>query len=616
MSLAGDALSVHNRKPERVAAQITQDPASTLPALAVGGDVAVRGNHTVTGTLTVGGVTASGTPAIGQVQSATSSTAIGWVSPVNAGPWVFDVRVFGAVGDGQAATDGAITSGQATLTCATKKPFKPSDVGKTISVKGALTSGVTTLVTTITGYTSSSVVTLGASATNTITGALVLWATDDTVPLQNTINAAHAYGQTNGTAIVWVPPTGNGVFYGVAGPLVAGGATKANGQLIIPIQATTKVKVELIILGATDGGATRHWEQLIPQLAGSTLVSFGAFANSTAQVNAANANGAAACISAQTGANGYGTDALLYNNTLVRMQNIQVYTTHSLNGWGYGALNFHGLASAALENFGFGTAATYAPNGGDYNNPNGFSAGISLGVLLPSAGNNDNNQLRNVTCHGGYTRAIFVTEHTEWVGGTILYSWSGVCPVGNYGDGGNGVGASHGIFIDQVSIEGCNNQLEIIGPGQAGVGPMLSGSYDTEGQSTIRDNSGGLAAVCGEFHVKSNGVAASPAVGSGTPLQLICDFQLPGPVASPPVLTINQAAQNPYGRWANVTLQGGTVTSVQLGSLMGGPTAPMVTSVYTQASGTLPLYTVRVGPLGWIKVNGTVIPTTNTWVLE
>jgi len=610
MSLAGDSLTVHNRRPERVAAQITQDPASTLPALAVGGDMLV------TGSVTTGGVKASGTAAIGQVQAATSSAASTWTSAVNVGPWVFDVRTYGAKGDGQAATDGAITSGQAILVCATSKPFKAADVGKTIMVKGALSSGATTLVTTIASYQSPSQVTLSATATNTITGALVMWATDDTVALQAAINAAFAYGQTNGTGIVWVPPTGNGTFYGVAGPLVAGGATKANGQLIVPIQATTAGKVVLIIMGATDGGATRHWEQKIPQLSGSTLVSFGAFANATAQTNALNANGQAAVISGQTGANGYGTDALLYNNVLVRMQNIQVYTTHSLNGWTYGALNFHGLAACALENFGYGTAATYAPNGGDYQNPNGFSAGLAIGVLLPSAGNNDNNQLRNVTCHGGYTRAIFVTEHTEWVGGTILYSWSGVCPVGNYGDGGNGVGASHGIFIDQVSIEGCNNQLEFVGPGQSGVGPMMSGSYDTEGQSTIRDNSGGLAAACGEFHVKSNGVAASPAVGAGTPLNLICDFQLPGPVASPPALTTGQATQNPYGRWASVTLAGGTVTAVQLGALRGDSTAPAMTSVYTQSSGALPLYTVRVPPLGWIQVNGSVAPATNTWVLE
>ena len=609
MGLDGDRLIVGNKNPAVPAAVITQAADSTLPALSVGGNLAVSG--------AINGVaTAPGSPAIGQFSVATSATTSAYVSAVNAGAWVFDVRTYGAVGDGQAATDGAITSGQAVLTCATSRPFKPTDVGKAIMVKNALSSGATTLVTTIKSYTSASTVVLNASATNTVTGALVMWATDDTAAIQATINAAFAYGQANGTGIVWVPPTGSGLFYGVGGPLVAGGATKANGQLVIPIQATTSGKVCLIILGATDGGATRHWEQKIPQLAGSTLVSFGVFASSTAQTNALNANGQAAVISGQTGANGYGTDALLYNNVLLRLQNIQVYTTHSLNGWTYGALNAHGLSACALENFGYGTAATYAPNGGDYQNPNGFSAGLAVGVLLPSAGNNDNNQLRNVTCHGGYTRAIFVTEHTEWVGGTILYSWSGVCPVGNYGDGGNGVGASHGIFIDQVSIEGCNNQLEFIGPGQAGVGPMMSGSYDTEGQSTIRDNSGGLGAACGEFHVKSNGVAASPSIGAGTPCQFICDFQFPGPVASPPTLTINTAIQNPYGRWAQVTLAGGTVTSVQLGNLMGGASAPTMTSVYTQSSGALPLYTVRVPPLGWIQINGTVTPTTNTWFLQ
>ena len=606
MSLAGDALSVHNRKPERIAAQITQDPSSTLPALAIGGDMLV------TGAVSIGGVKSGGTASTGQVQAATSPAASAWSSAVNVGGWVFDVRAYGAVGDGQAATDGAITSGQNILTCGTSRPFAPGDVGKAVMVKDALTSGATTLVTTITGYTSPSTVTLGANATTTISsGGMVMWATDDTVAVQKAINAAFAYGQTKGMAIVWIPPAA-GLFYGIAGPLVAGGATKANGQLVIPIQAPTGVKVELILLGATDGGATRHWQQTIPQMSGSTLVSFGVFANATAQTNSLNANGSPACISGQTGANGYGTDALLYNNVLLRLQNLQIHTTHSLNGWGYGAVNAHGLSACALENFGYGTAATYAA--ADYNNPNGFSAGLSIGVLMPSAGNNDSNQMRNVLCHGGYTRGIFLTEHSDWSGGTLLYCWSGVCPVGNYGDGGSGVGASHGVHLSQISIEGCNNQLEIIGPGQSGIGPMISGSFDTEGQSNIRDNSSGLAGACGVLHLKGNG-GSSPTVGSGTPLQIICDFQFPGPVASPPALTINTAIQNPNGRWANVTLQGGTVTSVQLGALMGGAAPPM-TSIYTQSSGAMPLYTVRVPPLGWIQVNGSVTPTTNTWVLE
>jgi hypothetical protein len=568
-------------------------------------------NPQAAGTVTYG---IEGQPPAFVLDSAGNLMVTGTFNPVGGiGAWTFDVRDFGAVGDGKFATDGVITSGTATLTCATSKPFTPADVGKSIMVKGALVSGATTLVTTITGYTSSSVVTLGASATATVASAgLVLWATDDTAAVQATINAAFAYGQAHGVGVVALPPAA-GLFYGIAGALIAGGATKANGQLIIPIQAPTGVKVELIIRGYTDGGTTRHWQQLMPQLSGSTLVSFGVFANAGAQTTSITTNGNPAVISGQTGANGYGTDALLYNNVLLRLENMQIYTTHSANGWTYSAVNAHGLAACVLENFGYGTAGTYAS--GDFNNPNGFSAGISVGVLMPSAGNNDHNHVHNVICHGGYTRGIYLTEHSVWLGGTMLYCWSGIGPVGNYGDGGNGVGASHGMHLDQISIEGCNYLLEIIGPGQAGVGPMLSGSVDTEGASAIRDNSSGLIAACGTLHLKGNG-SSSPTIPTGTPLEIICEFQFPGPVASPPVLTINTAIQNPYGRWATVTLAGGTVTSVQLSALMGGASAPAMTSVYAQSSAALPLYTVRVPPQGWIKINGTVTPTTNTWFLE
>lgn len=570
--------------------------------------------------LTVGGASVNGFNApsvaqVGQVPVSTTGNTGSYQSVVNAGSWVFDVRTYGAKGDGQAATDGSVTASSNVLTCPSA-PFTRADVGKAIQVKGALTSGATSLVATITGYTSASTVTLSAAATATASSLLVLWATDDTAAIQATINAAFAYGQKYGMGLVWIPP-GNGLFYGVAGALQPG-VNGCNGQLTIPVQPDTGNKVELIILGATDGGTTRHWHQKTPQLSGSTLVSFGVFPNATAQTNSLTASGNPAVISGQTGAYGYGGNSLLYNNALVRLQNMQVYTTHSANGWTYGALNMHGVAACVLENFGYGTTGTYAA--ADFNNPNGFSAGLSIGVLLPSAGNNDNNQLRNVICHGGYTRGLFMTEHTDWLGGVMLYCWSGICPVGNYDDAGSGhsnpgVGASHGMNLSQISIEGCNNMLEIIGPGQSGVGPMISGAVDTEGTQTIRDNSSGMVAACGVLHFKGNG-AAAPTLGSATPMQVICDFQFPGPASSPPSLSVNTAIMNPYGRWVTINLTGGTgITTIQLSALMGGASAPSMTTVYTQAAGALTLYQLRVGPQGWFQINGTTAPTA-TWWLE
>ncbi|GEM_PF-4673540 len=68
--------------------------------------------------------------------------------------------------------DGVMTSGSPTLTCNTSLPFVLGDVGKTIVVHGAGTSGAD-LITTITGYTSAGVVTLGANAATTVSNARV-----------------------------------------------------------------------------------------------------------------------------------------------------------------------------------------------------------------------------------------------------------------------------------------------------------------------------------------------------------------------------------------------------------------------------------------------------------
>jgi hypothetical protein len=556
------------------------------------------------------------TTAIGKVPVGISGNAVTYQSVVNAGPWVFDVRAYGAKGDGQVVVDGSIASGSNVFT-SPSAPFHASDVNKPIQIKGALSSGATSLVTTITAYNSPSSVTLGANATRALSGtAMALWSTDDTAAIQAAITAAFAYGQVQGIGIVSVPP-GAGLFYGIAGPLVTGGATKANGQLVIPPQIDTSLKVELVFLGVTDGGTTRHWHQKMPQMTGSTFVSYGVFPNATAQTNSLVASGNPAVLSGQTGAYGYGGDSLVYSNVLVRLQNLTIYSPHSENGWTYCAANFHGLSACALENFGFGTTGLYSA--GDFFNPNGFSAGLSVGVILPSAGNNDNNALRNVICHGGYTRGIYLTEHTDWIGGVVLYCWSGLGLIGNYDDAGSGhgnpgVGASHGINFTQISIEGCNQDLEVIGEGQAGIGPMVTGSFDTEGASEIRGQAAAMTSACGEVHLKGNG-GTPPVIDEPTNLVIICDFEFAGPAPSPPALAINTAVKSPYGRYANITLSGGTVTTIQLSSLMGGATAPTMSTIYTQSSGPLTApFTVRVPPQGWIKINGTVTPTANWWL--
>lgn len=77
----------------------------------------------------------------------------------------------------------SITSGTNTLTCDSATPFVSGDVGKYFMLEGAGSSGAGSvwLFGTISGFTSSSVVTLSTNATKTLTAASknLIWGTDD-----------------------------------------------------------------------------------------------------------------------------------------------------------------------------------------------------------------------------------------------------------------------------------------------------------------------------------------------------------------------------------------------------------------------------------------------------
>jgi hypothetical protein len=403
-------------------------------------------------------------------------------------PWIFNVlsSAYGAVGDGKFVTDGAMSTGVAILTSVSAN-FTSGDVGKSILVKGAGAAGVTTLVATIASFPSVTQVTLStvnASGGN-VTAALAMWATDDTAHIQSAINAALTYAGTHGSATVFFP-VGAGRFYGIAGALQQGGSTLGNAQLTIgaPV-ATTANKLVLSFEGAVNGSALEHWQQLSPQLNGSTLVSFGVFASSSAQTNSINANGNAAVIGGPTQPNGYGISPGIFSNMLVTLNRLSILTTHSADGYTYGAADFSGVAEANIFDFAYGTAGSVAD--GDYTSPNLLANGLSAGLLMPANGNNDNNAVRNLSCHGGYTYALFATEHTVIDRLCILYCWSALCLVGTYF---GSVGSAHGVNVVQASIEACTNIVYVIGAGSSGIGPYLFATISTEsGQPTFSGNS-------------------------------------------------------------------------------------------------------------------------------
>ena len=384
-------------------------------------------------------------------------------------PWVFNVTAYGAKGDGKVVSDGAMASGSATLTSATAA-FASGDVGKAISVKGAAASGVTTLVTTISAYVSATQVTLAApnASGGAVSGAVVIFGTDDTTAIQDAVDDAEAYLAAGHTyARVYFPPRP----YIVAGPLST--AKSGNGQITFGPVATTENKRILEFRGASDGAAAvRHWQQTVPQFAGSCLISLGVYSSTSAQIASINAGGNPGVISGPTEAFGYGVNSsgAVFSNMMAVIKNLAVLTTHSSFGLTYGPATLWGCANTHVENVGYGTAGTVASPSTDYTSPGLFGTGLSVGLLLPAPGNNDHVIAKNVSCGGGYTYASFVTEHAVIDRYMALYCWAGLVAVGTYA---SSVGSVHAMKILSASIEACVNELYIYGPGSEGVGPII-----------------------------------------------------------------------------------------------------------------------------------------------
>ncbi|MCX4885848.1 hypothetical protein [Streptomyces sp. NBC_00847] len=448
-----------------------------------------------------------------------------WTGGAPTSPWLFDVTAsaYGAKGDAKVVADGAMASGSATLTSATAA-FTAADVGKAISVKGAAATGVTTLATTITGYVSGTQVTLAASNASggALSGAITIWGTDDTAAIQAATDAAEAYLAAGHTyAQVYFPPRP----YIVAGPLST--AKSGNGQITFGVYPTTGNKKILEFRGEGDGAAVRHWEQTVPQYAGSCLISLGVYSSIPAQANDISANGNPGVISGPnegtTNGLAYGATAR-FSNIIPGLKNLTILTAHSTYGLTYGAFNFYGCANARLENVGWSTAGVVP--GTDYTSPAQFANGQSIGGLLPAPGNNDLVYAKNVSIGGGYTFAVFCTEHLVCDRIMVLYCWSAICPVGTYA---GSVGSVHAMLIESASVEACTNEIYIVGAGSGGVGPIIDIlQFSTESSTPNLAGNSQTAVNSALGRVKLTGIFSESGVSTQYPTGIeFVDGQVP-----------------------------------------------------------------------------------------
>jgi hypothetical protein len=204
----------------------------------------------------------------------------------------------------------------------------------------------------------------------------------------------------------------------------------------------------------------------------------------------------------------------------VTLKGISILTTYSFHGLTYSAFDFSGIANAKIDSIAYGTTGIVPA--GDYGGPSSFANGLSIGALMPAAGNNDNCIVKDVTVHGGYTYGFFATEHAVIDTMRLLYCWSGFCPVGNYY---GSVGATHAIKAQQLSVEACSNVMYLIGVGSGGIGPFIDiDQLDTEsGAPTFADNTSGNGLACALGTVKLTGLytQANVTVAHPTGLKII-----------------------------------------------------------------------------------------------
>jgi hypothetical protein len=512
-------------------------------------------------------------------------------------PWQFPVTSYGAVGDGQMQVDAAMDGSTGIVTCATSTPFKPSDVNKYMIVNGALGTG-NALVGQVASWQSTSQVTLNVNSTTAVTGACVLWGTDDTSPFQAAINAASTYMQTGFNAEVYRPYPPNGLFYMIAGPLVNAG--DANSQLTIPNPSATAPKQVLRFYADIQSGtALPLWTQTAYAQVPGSVVSAGLFASTLAYFDNFSTFGAASVLGSTPSYAGLlppvgGLPA--FANIHVVCENWTTVCPSSSNGLQYTAISLQGCATGEIRDCGALITTNYNTSSGANQFPStgSLTNGYSTGFILPANGNNDQALCTNPTV-SGFRVAIQCAEHALIYGGRLIFCQYAFQLSGQDTTAPN----AHLTRIIACSVEGCRLGFYVLNGGLSGVGFFVDAEIDVEQMlDLIQDNDSGtgINTLYGEIRVYGNYNMSIFDPGYPIRVKLLSightqsgwifsytGFSTAGTTV--PVL-------NPYWRDARVYYTGGTVTAVSAGQTIGGTsgsiaTPPSMTQVTTASSGVI-----------------------------
>ena len=535
----------------------------------------------------LGSVTLTGTPTTGQVIQATSPTTATWASgALNA--WQIAPETYGAKGDGKLVSDGAITTGTNTLTCATSTPFTAADVGKHILVWAAATS-TTWLATTIATYVSASQVTLAANATNTVTASGVAYGTDDSAAIQSAINAANTASLAGNGASATVKFSDK-IYCVSAAPTLGVATGGGNWQISLPIVTASSGPKSQIALEGTGPAQLPHWLQTVPSQSGSILLCM----RTDGSLNTT--YGPTSVIGGPV--SGYGGGGGTFSNMHLRVNGLSIMFPPQSTS--YCGLEIFGLGQASIDNFsylplGVVPAAQPWPTLAIANVP-----AYSYGLRMPAGGNNAVSDIGSYTSYFSQI-GLVANEHTTVYSMKTLYAVYGLLAMSAAGT------MQHGITIQNWCAEELTNVIGTVSAGFFKATGPISVSVARASLETythlVNDANGTLFGDIG-FDIINSATTLLATQFSGTnqgvKLRQIAAAQ--GVVASPPAVPATTVAQlNGYYRDATVNVQpnGATISSITVDStvLTGITSGP----VRVPAGHTITLaYTVATPTWQWI----------------
>jgi hypothetical protein len=173
-------------------------------------------------------------------------TTAGWLNGMDTRYGLPNIKtVYGAKGDVRTVTDGAMTNGSATLTCATSTPFTAADVGKSVQVMSATTTAFR-LSTTIASVTNGTTIVLAVPCDFTQTAQTIVIpggapTFGDSVNKTDAVTTANSTTVTSATAAFTAAMAGR--------PVTITGARAAS--LITTISAFTSSSVVTLAASAT-----------------------------------------------------------------------------------------------------------------------------------------------------------------------------------------------------------------------------------------------------------------------------------------------------------------------------------------------------------------------------